>query len=116
MAETIVVCGYGVGISDAVARRFGKEGYRVAAVARNAERLAGAVAKLTSEGIEAKAFPCDLSEPDAVRKLISDVRAGLGPVKVLHWNAYSGSAGDLKTATTDELRSVLNVTVHGLIA
>ena len=71
MAETIIVCGYGVGISDAVARRFGKEGYRVAAVARNAERLAGAVDKLSKDGIDAKAFPADLSDPDAVRKLIA---------------------------------------------
>jgi NADP-dependent 3-hydroxy acid dehydrogenase YdfG len=116
MAETIIVCGYGVGISDAVARRFGKEGYRVAAVARNAERLSSAVQALNKDGIEAKAFPSDLSDPDAVRKLIADVRASLGPLKVVHWNAYSGGAGDLKTASTDELRSVLNVTVHGLIA
>jgi NADP-dependent 3-hydroxy acid dehydrogenase YdfG len=116
MAETIVVCGYGVGISDAVARRFGKEGYRVAAVARNAERLTGAVQKLSKDGIEAKAFPADLSDPDAVRKLVSDVRASLGPIKVLHWNAFSGAAGDLKTASTADLRSVLDITVNGLIA
>src|SRR6187399_3737331 len=93
MAETIVICGYGVGISDAVARRFAKEGYRVAIVARNAERLNA-----------------------AAQKLIGDVRSSLGPIKVLHWNAYSGGAGDLKTAGADELRSVLNVTVHGLVA
>jgi NADP-dependent 3-hydroxy acid dehydrogenase YdfG len=34
----------------------------------------------------------------------------------VHWNAYTGGAGDLTTASTDELRAVLNVTVHGLIA
>ena len=116
MAETIVVCGYGVGISDAVARRFGKEGYRVAAVARNAERLGASVEKLTKDGIDAKAFPCDLGDSNAIQKLIADVRASLGPIKVLHWNAYSGSAGDLKTASTADLRSVLDVAVNGLIA
>jgi short-subunit dehydrogenase len=116
MAETIVVCGYGVGISDAVARRFAKEGYRVAIVARNAERLNGAVQKLAAEKIEAKAFACDVGDVDAVRKLFADVRASLGPIKVLHWNAYTGGAGDLKTSSADELRAVLNVTVHGLLA
>ena len=115
MAETIVVCGYGVGISDAVARRFGKEGYRVAAVARNAERLNGFVDKLSKDGIEAKAFPCDLSDSNAVGKLVSDVRASLGPIKVLHWNAYSGSAGDLKTASAVDLRGVFDLNVIGLI-
>ena len=57
MTETIVICGYGVGISDAVARRFAKEGHRVAIVARNAERLNIAVQKLAAEKIEAKALP-----------------------------------------------------------
>ena len=116
MAETIVVCGFGGGISDAVVRRFAKEGYRVAIVARNAERLNGAVQRLTAEKIDAQAFPCDVGDVDAVRKLVADVRRELGPIDVLHWNAYSGGAGDLKTASTDELRSVLNVTVHGLLA
>lgn len=115
MAETIVVCGYGVGISDAVARRFGKQGYRVAIVARNAERISGAAAALKKDGIDAHAFPADLSDPEAVKKLIADVRSSLGPIKVVHWNAYSGGAGDLKTAPIDELRSILGVTVYGLV-
>lgn len=116
MAETIIVCGYGAGISDAVARRFGKEGYRVALVARNADRLNAAVQTLNAEKIEARAFAYDLSDIDAVKKLIAEVRNSLGPIKVLHWNAYSGGAGDLKTAGADELRAVMNVTVHGLVA
>ena len=116
MAETIVVCGHGVGISDAVARRFGKEGFRVAIVARNAERLNTAAQALVKDGIEAKAFPTDLADPEAVKKLIASVRSSLGPIKVVHWNAYSGGAGDLKTASTEDLRGVLNVTVHGLVA
>jgi NADP-dependent 3-hydroxy acid dehydrogenase YdfG len=116
MAETIVICGYGVGISDAVLRRFAREGYRVAIVARNAERLNAAAQKLAAEKLEVKAFPCDLGDVDAVKKLIADVRTSLGPIKVLHWNAYLSGAGDLKTASADELRVVLNVTVHGLVA
>src|SRR6478736_650049 len=108
MSETILVCGYGVGISDAVVRRFAKEGYRVAIVARNAERLNAAVRKLSAEKIDVKGFACDVGDVDAVKKLVADVRSSLGPIKVLHWNAYSGSA--------DDLRSVLNVTVHGLVA
>jgi NADP-dependent 3-hydroxy acid dehydrogenase YdfG len=34
----------------------------------------------------------------------------------VHWNAYAGGAGDLTTAKADELRAVLDVTVHGLLA
>ncbi len=116
MAETIVICGYGVGISDAVARRFAKEGFRVAIVARNAQRLNEAAQRLAAEKIDVRAFACDVGDLDAVKKLIADVRGSLGPIKVLHWNAYSGGAGDLKTASAEDLRGVLNVTVHGLVA
>ena len=39
MAKTIFVGGFGPGISTAVAERFGREGFSVALVARNQERL-----------------------------------------------------------------------------
>ena len=116
MAKVIVVVGHGPGISDAVARRFGKAGYAVAIVARNADRLGKAAGALTAAGIKAQAFPADAGNPDAVRKVVQDVRAALGPISILHWNVYTGGAGDLKTSTTDELRTVLDVAVHGLIA
>jgi NADP-dependent 3-hydroxy acid dehydrogenase YdfG len=116
MAGTVIVCGHGPGISDAVARRFGKEGYKVAIVARNAERLESAARALANDNISAKAFRCDLGDTDAVKKMIADVHGSLGPVSVLHWNAYTGGAGDLKTSSADELRTVLNVAVHGLVA
>ncbi|HEX3853793.1 MAG TPA: hypothetical protein VHW01_22675, partial [Polyangiaceae bacterium] len=47
---------------------------------------------------------------------VADVRGSLGPVSVLHWNAYTGGAGDLKTTSMDELSMVLSVAVHGLVA
>lgn len=116
MKPVLVVCGHGPGISDAVARRFGREGHPVALVARNAGRLAAAVEALGEVGVTAKAFPCNLGDPDAVRQLISDVRAAVGPIGILHWNAYGGGAGDLTTAKTEELRAVLDVSAHGFLA
>ncbi|MBZ4416460.1 SDR family oxidoreductase [Myxococcus sp. RHSTA-1-4] len=115
MTPTIVVCGHGPGISDAVARRFGKAGFAVALVARNGERLAAAARTLSGAGITAKPFPCDLGSPESVRSLIREVRASLGPISVLHWNAYSARAGDLTTASTEELLASFNVSVLGLV-
>ncbi|MCC6873848.1 MAG: SDR family oxidoreductase [Sandaracinaceae bacterium] len=116
MSGAILVCGHGPGISDAVARRFGEEGHSVAIVARNAARLSAAAEALASEGITAKAFPCDLGDAEAVRALVRDVRAQLGPIAVVHWNAYAGGAGDLVSAPVGELHRVLDVSVGGLIA
>jgi NADP-dependent 3-hydroxy acid dehydrogenase YdfG len=116
MSKTILVCGHGPGISDAVARRFGKEGFSVAIAARNAERLSAAAAALESSGVRAAAFPVDLGDPAAVKALVESVRAKLGPITVVHWNAYAGVAGDLLTADVAALRTVLDVGVVGLVA
>src|SRR5690349_23611640 len=108
--STIIVAGYGPGISQAVAQKFGEQGFRVALVGRSKERLEAAAAALKAKGSEARAFPCDLAKADAVRSLVKEVRAALGPIGVLHWNAYAaGLAGDLLSAPEGELRSVLDV-------
>lgn len=114
--KTILVCGHGSGISDAVARRFGREGFAVGLVARNAERLGAAVSALAQDGVRAAAFPCDLSDPAAVTRLIADARARLGPLTVLHWNAYTGGAGDLAASDPAGLRRAFDVAVTGLVA
>ena len=112
---TIVVCGHGPGISDAVAHRWGREGHAVAIVARSAPRLLAAEAKLVAAGIKAKAFPTDLANPGAVREMIGNARATLGPIGALHWNAYQGGAGDLLTAAPDELEGIFRTSVVGLV-
>lgn len=116
MAGTIVVCGYGTGISEAVARRFGREGYAVALVARSAEKVEAGAAALREAGVKARGFACDLGDPEAVRRLIRDAGAALGPVAVIHWNAYSSRAGDLLSASAADLRSAFDVGVVGLVA
>ena len=41
MAKSIVVLGAGPGLGNAVARKFGKEGYEVALLSRSQEKLDG---------------------------------------------------------------------------
>jgi NAD(P)-dependent dehydrogenase (short-subunit alcohol dehydrogenase family) len=114
--KTIVVCGHGPGISDAVARKFGREGFDVALVARNAERVGRAAEALATQGISARGFGCDLGDLAAVAKTIAQVRAELGPITVLHWNAYTRVEGDLLDGDLAAVRHALDVSVIGLIA
>jgi short-subunit dehydrogenase len=116
MAKTIIINGFGTGISTAVAERFGAEGFALALVARNAERLATAAKALQAKGLRAEAFPADLSQIDATRDVIAKVRATLGPITALHWNAYAPGAGDLTAAPPAELRTVYDVAVTSLVA
>ena len=116
MSKTILVCGHGPGISDAVARKFGAEGFSVALAARSPDKLGAAAEALRAKGIKAEAIPTDLGDPGAVKRLVAQAREKLGPITVIHYNAYAGLAGDLLAADVSELRTVFDVGVTGLVA
>ena len=117
MSKTIVVVGFGPGISTAMADRFGAEGFAVALIARKEERLAEGVRALQAKGVAAAGFPADAGDPAAIRAALGKARAALGSLTVIHWNAYGGAeAGDLMTADPAAVRGVFDVAVVGLLA
>jgi len=117
MAKTLLLAGYGPGISAAVAEKFGAEGFQVALVGRSADRLAAGVKSLEARGVKAAAFPANLGDPAASREMVEGVRAGLGPISVIEWTAYpGGGAPDILTATDAEVRALFDVSISGLVA
>ena len=116
MANTLLVCGYGPGVSTAVAERFGREGFAVALVARDTKRLDAGVAALAAKKIKAAAFPTDLGDTAAAAALPRRVRDALGPTTVIHWNAYAGAGGDLLAAGAAEVHAALDIAVTNLLA
>ena len=117
MSKTIVIIGAGPGISAAVAEKFGTEGFSVALVARNADRLAEGVAALKAKGITAAACPADAGDPAALRAAFDQARAAFGPITVIHWNAYGGeAAGDVLTMAPIAVRDVFDIAVVGLLS
>jgi NAD(P)-dependent dehydrogenase (short-subunit alcohol dehydrogenase family) len=114
MTKTIVVAGFGPGISTGVAERFGREGFNVALVARNAERLEQGVKSLAAKGVRAQAFTADLGNAAEVRSVLAKVRAAFGPISAIHWNAYAGRAGDLLSASPDEIHAALDIATVSL--
>jgi NAD(P)-dependent dehydrogenase (short-subunit alcohol dehydrogenase family) len=117
MPRVIVIVGFGPGTATSVAERFGGEGFSVALVARNEERLAAGVSALGARGVTASGFAADAADPESIRAALRTTRSQMGPITVLHWNAYGGQeAGDLLTAEAASLRRVFDVAVFGLIA
>jgi NAD(P)-dependent dehydrogenase (short-subunit alcohol dehydrogenase family) len=84
-----IVAGAGPGMGLAIARRFARGGFDVALIARNAARLAAAVAELEAMGARASAHAADLSDPAEAEAVIRTVRDARGPGSVL---AYNGGA------------------------
>lgn len=77
------IVGAGPGNGAAFARRFVAEGYRVALLARNGERLAELAASMP----QSRAYPCDVTDGDSLRAAFEAIARDLGPVEVLVYNA-----------------------------
>ncbi|MGV9611800.1 SDR family NAD(P)-dependent oxidoreductase [Nocardia xishanensis] len=99
MTRTIAIFGYGPGLGVGTARRFGKEGFRVAIVGRDAERANRNADRLIAEGIEAAAFAADVTDAGQLQKAIDDVTATIGPIDV----AMHGAAADPSARTPSTL-------------
>lgn len=115
MKKTVLVLGHGVGISDAVAWKFAREGFAVGLVARSADKLEAAAARLRADGHTAVALPGDLADAASVKALVAKAKADLGPIAVLHHNAYGGGAGALLAGDVDGLRRAFDVAVTSLV-
>jgi short-subunit dehydrogenase len=85
-SKTCVVVGGGPGLGLAVARRFGRNQYRIALISRRQETLAPLVATLQKEGIEARGYPADVHDHPALVRALSDIRHGFGPIDVLEYS------------------------------
>ena len=117
MPKIMVVVGYGPGVSTAVAEKFGAEGFSIAAVARNPGKLAAGVEALKAKGIVAEGFTADAADAASIRNAIGAVRAKMGPVGAIHWNAFSrGGDGDLMTVDPATLPSLFDVPLVGLLS
>ena len=97
MSKVIAIFGAGTGLGVSVARRFGREGFRVALVARRQERLDALAEQLKDEGIEAAGFTADLSRPADVPALIASIRDHFGRIDVIEYGPV-GSEQDFTPA------------------
>lgn len=116
MAKTILVVGYGPGISAGVAEKFGAQGFQVAIAARNKEKLDAAVKSLGAKGVKAAGFVADAGDPAALEGLVEQVRRALGPITAVHWNAYGGAPKPLAAATGADIDAALTVATKSLLA
>ncbi|TQM29452.1 SDR family NAD(P)-dependent oxidoreductase [Nocardia bhagyanarayanae] len=99
MTRTLAIFGYGPGLGVGTARRFGKEGFRVAVVGRDRERANRHAERLVAEGIEAAAFAADITDARQLQTAVDDITATLGPIDV----AMHGAAADPSARTPSTL-------------
>ncbi|HEY8719210.1 SDR family NAD(P)-dependent oxidoreductase [Pengzhenrongella sp.] len=119
MSKTIAIFGAGTGLGTSVARRFGREGFRVALVGRRTAPLDALVTTLAAEGIEAAAFSADLLETDKIPALVGAITERFGRIDVVEYAPISGStftpAAELTADVLEDLISLYLLTPVELV-
>ena len=102
-----LVTGVGPGTGASLARRFAEGGYRVAMMARDADRLAALEAEIPN----AFAVPCNVADVEALKRAIADIGA---PRVVVH-NAVGGAFGTFRDIEPAVLQHNFDVNVMALL-
>ena len=85
--KVVIVTGAASGMGRATAHLFADEGAKVALIDINAEPLSKVVGEIHAEGLDAKGWTLDLSDAEAVGRVIKDVGDHFGGIDVLINNA-----------------------------
>ena len=90
MSDTRPICmitGLGEGTGGYTAKKFSKEGYRIAMLARSAERLK----RFEKELEGSRGYVCDVSNIDHLKETCSQIKKDMGSPEVLIHNAVKGN-------------------------
>lgn len=107
--KVAVVAGVGPGNGAALSRRFAAAGYAVAMLARTRDSLD----PLEREIDGARGFECDVTSAESVAESFAAIKAGLGPVDVLIYNAGSGVFADVESITPEQFEASWRVNAYG---
>ena len=106
-----VVAGAGQGNGAALARRFADAGYAIALLARSRDSLDPIVAEIGG----ARGYPCDVGDASAVATAFARIRAELGAVDALLYNAGSGVFADVESITPQQFEQSWRVNALGAL-
>ncbi len=86
MKKTIAVVGAGPGIGMSVAKRFGREDFNVAVIARNVSSLDKLVRELGNLGIDSTAFRADVLDRSGLVAALQEATRRFGSIDVLEYS------------------------------
>lgn len=84
--KTIAIVGAGAGLGMSIAKKFGQNGFRVALIARNEDKLSQLVSELEQLGIEAAPFQADILNKEEIESAFSAIKEKYGFIDVLEYS------------------------------
>jgi len=109
-----IVTGGSRGLGLQIAEALGEQGAEVVLSARRAAELEQAVAHLSSLGIKAHMFACDLGKPESVGSLVDEALTRLGHVDILVNNAGATWGSPAEDYPLEAWLKLLNLNLTGV--
>ncbi len=120
MSKIVVITGAGAGVGRATVDEFARQGYDVALLSRDKDRLEKAAADIRRFGVRALPIPTDVADAAAVEAAASRVKEELGPIDVWVNVAMATVFAPVSKLTPEEFQRGTNVTylgqVHGTMS
>lgn len=113
LSKVIAITGASSGIGYACAVRLAREGAKVVASARRADRLDALVASITADGGRAVAVPADVTNEDDVRNVVARAVEMFGRLDVMICNAGIGFHDAFVDTPPEIMRRLVDVNVLG---
>tara|TARA_B100000678_G_scaffold78712_3_gene65146 strand:+ start:1155 stop:1940 length:786 start_codon:yes stop_codon:yes gene_type:complete len=111
--RTVIVTGSSSGIGEAIALRFASEGANVVLNSRSREDLEKVAADL--DDARTLIVDGDVSSADFAREIVAKTVDRFGGLDVLCNNAGTATAGPLADASDDDIDSVIDINVKGVL-
>ncbi|WP_278237352.1 SDR family NAD(P)-dependent oxidoreductase [Isoptericola sp. AK164] len=83
---TMAIIGAGPNLGAAVARRFGREGFSVALVSRDQQKLDALAAELGAEGVTARGYAADVRDGASLEAALGRAAEDLGEITALQYS------------------------------
>lgn len=115
MVPLLVIVGMGAGNAMAIARRFGREGFTIAMVARSETKLQDYQATLRQAAIAAHYFVADAGDKAALESAFAAIASQLGRVDVLVYNAAVPRMQSVLETSFESLVSDFQANVAGAL-
>jgi len=111
----LLVVGAGAGVGASVARRFGRDGYDVALLARSPERLTALGESLQAAGVTTGWSAVDITDAAALTAAVQRFGGHAGHLDVLHFNPSLFRQANPLSLTADDLLDDVRLGVAPLL-
>jgi NAD(P)-dependent dehydrogenase (short-subunit alcohol dehydrogenase family) len=111
--RVVIVTGAGSGLGRATALRFASEGGHVAVLDLVPDAAEKVVGEIQEAGATARAYECDVSDPDSPRAAVAAVASDLGRPQVLVNSAGIGGFAHSTEETFERWSAILAVNLTG---